>query len=59
MRALERVERGESNGIVVARLDRFGRSLVHGLAAIERIRLAGGVFVSVQDGWTFARPQAS
>ncbi len=49
-RALERVERGESQGIVVAKLDRFGRSLVDGLAAIERIQAAGGTFVSVQDG---------
>ncbi len=35
--AVARVESGESNGIVVAKLDRFGRSLTHGLAAIERI----------------------
>jgi DNA invertase Pin-like site-specific DNA recombinase len=50
MEALARVESGVSNGIVVAKLDRFGRSLTHGLAAIERIRSAGGTFVSVQDG---------
>lgn len=49
--AVARVERGESNGIVVAKLDRFGRSLTHGLAAIERIRRAGGTFVSVADGF--------
>ena len=49
-RAIERVEAGESHGIVVAKLDRFGRSLVDGLTAIERIRAAGGTFVSVQDG---------
>jgi len=34
----------------VTKLDRFGRSLAHGLEAIDRIRRAGGVFVSVQDG---------
>ncbi len=49
-RALERVESGESGGIVVAKLDRFGRSLVDSLAAIERITAAGGTFVSVRDG---------
>ena len=49
-RAIQRVERGESNGVVVAKLDRFGRSLIDALAAIERIRAAGGTFVSVQDG---------
>src|SRR3954449_298573 len=51
LEALARIERGESNGLIVARLDRFGRSLIDGLEAIERIRLAGGVFVSVQDGF--------
>jgi DNA invertase Pin-like site-specific DNA recombinase len=50
LRAIERVERGDSQGIVVARLDRFGRSLTDGLAHIERIDSAGGVFVSVHDG---------
>lgn len=49
-RALERVEAGHTRGLVVARLDRVGRSLVDSLAAIERIHRAGGVFVSVQDG---------
>ena len=49
-RAVGRVERGESGGIVVSRIDRFGRSLVGGLAAIERVRNAGGLFASVQDG---------
>jgi DNA invertase Pin-like site-specific DNA recombinase len=48
--ALGRVESGISQGIVVAKVDRFGRSLLSGLAAIERIKVAGGTFVSVQDG---------
>jgi hypothetical protein len=48
--AICRVERGESHGLVVAYLSRFGRSLIDGLAAIERITRAGGTFVSVQDG---------
>ena len=50
-RALARVEAGTSQGLVVARLDRFGRSLIDGLAAIERIQRAGGTFVSVSDGF--------
>jgi site-specific DNA recombinase len=49
-RAIRRVEAGESQGLVVAKLDRFGRSLVDGLAAIERVEAAGGAFASVQDG---------
>src|SRR5215210_6108441 len=48
--ALDRIERGETSGIVVARMDRFGRSLLDALAAIERIDKAGGTFVSVDDG---------
>jgi len=36
---------------VVAKLDRLGRSLVDGLAAIERVQRAGGTFVSVADGF--------
>ena len=51
LEAVERVERGESGGIVVARLDRFGRSLVDSLSAIERVQSAGGVFASVADGF--------
>ena len=47
--AIERIERGESDGIVVAKLDRFGRSLMDGLQLIDRIRDAGGTFASVQD----------
>jgi DNA invertase Pin-like site-specific DNA recombinase len=50
MEALARVEEGLTDGIVVAKLDRFGRSLLGSLAAIERIRAAGGTFVAVQDG---------
>jgi hypothetical protein len=54
--ALHRVESGESDGIVVARLDRFGRSLTDSLAAIDRIQRAGGTFISVQDGLDLSTP---
>jgi DNA invertase Pin-like site-specific DNA recombinase len=54
--ALERIECGASQGIVVAKLDRFGRSLVDGLAKIDRIAAAGGTFVSVQDGLDLSTP---
>ena len=52
--AIARVERGDSGGIVVAYLSRFGRSVLDGLKAIERITNAGGTFVSVQDGMDFS-----
>ena len=49
--AIERVERGDSGGVVVAKLDRFGRKVVDGLRGIARIEKADGTFVSVQDGF--------
>jgi DNA invertase Pin-like site-specific DNA recombinase len=52
--AIARVERGESEGIVVAYLSRFGRSVLDGLQAIKRITDAGGTFVSVLDGLDFS-----
>ena len=39
--AIRRVERGDSGGVVVAKLDRFGRTIVDGLRAIQRIEDAG------------------
>jgi DNA invertase Pin-like site-specific DNA recombinase len=54
--AMSRVEKGESDGIVVAKLDRFGRSLLDGLANIERIEVAGGTFISVSDGLDIETP---
>ena len=48
--AIRRVEAGISQGVVVAVLDRFGRSLVDSLALIDRIQTAGGTFVAVQNG---------
>jgi site-specific DNA recombinase len=48
--AVERIERGDSDGLVVAKVDRFARSLVDGLLTIQRIEQAGGKFFSVLDG---------
>src|SRR5215210_3194791 len=48
--AIERVEREISDGLVVWRVDRFGRSLLDGLQHIERIRGSGGRFCAVGDG---------
>ena len=49
--AIRRVESGQSDGLVVSKVNRFGRSLIDGLVAIERIRDAGGTFYSVHDGF--------
>lgn len=48
--ALRRVETGESGGIVVAKLDRFARSITAALEGIKRILDAGGQFTSVAEG---------
>ena len=47
-KALARIERGESGGIIVARLDRFARTLLGGLQTLEEIREAGGVVLSAE-----------
>jgi hypothetical protein len=50
LQALDRIEAGVSSGLVVAKLDRFGRSVRDGISTIERIRAAKGTVISVQDG---------
>jgi site-specific DNA recombinase len=49
--ALARCERGETGGIVVAKLDRFARSAVDALESIKRLNEAGARLVSVEDGF--------
>jgi site-specific DNA recombinase len=48
---LNRVETGLTDGVVVAKLDRLGRSLLGVLTTVERVQAAGGVVVSVADGF--------
>ena len=47
--AIARVEAGVSAGIIVAKLDRFARTLVGGLQTLERINELGGAVI-VADG---------
>jgi DNA invertase Pin-like site-specific DNA recombinase len=49
-RAVRRAESGETDGIAIAKLDRFARSLTGALEAIKRLDDAGAVFVSVAEG---------
>ena len=46
--ALAQIEHGESGGLLVARLDRFARTLLGGLQTLEQIRKAGGVVLSAE-----------
>lgn len=48
--ALERIEAGLVDGLVVAKVDRFARSLTGALDAIKRIDAAGATFVSIAEG---------
>lgn len=47
--AIARIERGETDGMIVWKADRFGRDLIDGLIQIRRISDVAGVFVSVHD----------
>src|SRR5438128_783640 len=48
-RAIARIEEGVSAGIIVAKLDRFARTLVGGLGTLEQINELGGAVI-VADG---------
>jgi DNA invertase Pin-like site-specific DNA recombinase len=54
--ALARVESGETQGIAVAKLDRFARSVTDGGLALRRIRDAGGELVLVEEGLDTSTP---
>jgi site-specific DNA recombinase len=54
--SLARCERGETGGIVVARLDRFARSAVDALESIKRLNEAGARLVSVEDNFDGSTP---
>lgn len=54
--ALGRCDRGETGGIVVARLDRFARSAVDALESIRRLNEAGARLVSVEDNFDGSTP---
>jgi DNA invertase Pin-like site-specific DNA recombinase len=47
--ALARIEAGEADGIIVAKVDRFARSTVEGLLAILALKESGKVFVSASE----------
>jgi DNA invertase Pin-like site-specific DNA recombinase len=48
-RFLDRIQRGEADGLIVTRLDRFARTNVGALAAVETIEEAGGTLISVSE----------
>lgn len=48
--AMKRIEEGESQGLVVARLDRFGRSVQDSANLLAKIRSADAVLCTVAEG---------
>jgi site-specific DNA recombinase len=55
-RALEAVERGEADGIAVAKLDRFARSVAGAARALERLEAVDGTLVAVDLGMDTSTP---
>lgn len=55
-RALERVANGQSGGVIVARLDRFARTVVGGLTTIRELDEKGARVVSVAESLDPATP---
>lgn len=51
-----RCERGESEGILVRHLDRFGRDLIEGALALRRLASVGSRLVAVEDGFDSSSP---
>jgi site-specific DNA recombinase len=49
-RIMDRVEAGKTEGVVVAKLDRFGRSVTHLAGLIDRLRSADAALFSVAEG---------
>lgn len=54
--ALQAIERGDADGIAVAKLDRFARSVAGAARALERLEQAGGVLVAVDLGMDTSTP---
>jgi site-specific DNA recombinase len=55
-RIMERIRTGESDGLVVAKLDRFARTLVGALSTLEEFERHGAVLVSVADNIDLSTP---
>lgn len=53
---MARVRRGESDGVIVAKLDRFARTLVGALSTLEEFERHHAVLVSVADNLDLSTP---
>jgi site-specific DNA recombinase len=55
-RIMERVKSGETDGVIVAKLDRFARTLVGALSTLEEFERHGAVLVCVADNIDLSTP---
>jgi DNA invertase Pin-like site-specific DNA recombinase len=55
-RILERVRSGQTDGVIVAKLDRFARTLVGALGTLEEFERHNAVLVSVADNLDLSTP---
>lgn len=55
-RIMERVRAGETDGVIVAKLDRFARTLVGALGTLEEFERHDAVLVSVADNLDLSTP---
>jgi site-specific DNA recombinase len=53
---MARIDAGQTQGVVVAKADRFARSLVGALSSLERIENAGAHFASVAESFDTTTP---
>ncbi len=55
-RIMERVRTGQTDGVIVAKLDRFARTLVGALSTLEEFERCGAVLVCVADNIDLSTP---
>lgn len=55
-RIMQRIRSGQSDGLIVAKLDRFARTLVGALGTLEEFERHGAVLVSVADNIDLSSP---
>jgi DNA invertase Pin-like site-specific DNA recombinase len=56
VRVMELIESGAVDGVAVAKLDRFSRSVAQAADALRRIDAAGGAFISAEDSLDTSTP---
>src|SRR4051794_11136743 len=55
---IRRAEEGQTRGVVVYRIDRFGRDVIETLTATKRLTAVGARLVSVADGFDSSQPSS-